>query len=173
MNKYKTLLEGFTAFHHPIHAEQWADLGCGSGVFTKLLADLLPPQSSIVAIDSKAQYLPHTMGNAVSVCFQKNNFETEDLNLPVLDGIMMANALHYIASKETLILKLEKYFKHNPLYVMVEYEKSQPNTWVPFPIPFVNMKALFQQLHYKVIEKLGEHKSVYGGMMYACLISKN
>ena len=173
MNKYKTLLEGFTAFHHPNHAEQWADLGCGSGVFTEVLANVLPAKSNIVAIDSKTQYLPHAMGNAVSVRFQKNNFETDDLNLPALDGIMMANALHYISSKESLILKLERCFQDNPLFVMVEYEKSQPNAWVPFPIPYANMKALFQQLGYKTIKKLGEQKSVYGEMMYACLIFKN
>lgn len=35
----------------------WADLGCGDGVFTKLLAEILPSKSEIIAIDQ-----PSTIG---------------------------------------------------------------------------------------------------------------
>ena len=32
----------------------WADLGCGDGVFTLLLAELLPPGSNVYAVDRDA-----------------------------------------------------------------------------------------------------------------------
>ena len=173
MDKYEKLLAPVAFSLNPITPVHWADLGCGTGVFTKVLADFLPPNSRITAIDSNRQHLPTVMGNGVGVTFQKNNFETGELLLPPLDGILMANAFHFVQSKEALILRLEKYFHSNPVFLMVEYEHSRPNAWEPFPIPFQQMKALFRKLNYKIIEKIGQQESVYGGMMYACLISKN
>ncbi len=40
-----------------IGAQRWADLGCGTGTFTRALADLLPPGSSIAAMDRDASAL--------------------------------------------------------------------------------------------------------------------
>ncbi len=173
MNKYVQLIRSaslhWTAYK-PLH---WADLGCGSGVFTKALANLLPKKSSITAIDKTAQNFPAQLGNAVQIEFKKLDIEKENLLLENLDGIMIANAFHFIQDKEKLILSLENNFKLNPTFLMVEYDHHKANQWEPFPIPFEGMKKLFQKLNYKTIEKIGEQKSVYGGNIYACYLSKN
>ncbi|WHZ06348.1 MAG: hypothetical protein OJF59_000101 [Cytophagales bacterium] len=154
----------------PVH---WADLGCGSGVFTEALAAYLPNGSTITAIDKAAQQVPKKMGDSVNVDFKIYDFEKDRLPLRQLDGILLANSFHFIRDKEALILKLEPCFTHHPTFLLVEYDRDQANPWVPYPIPFEKLKTLFTKLNYHQIEKIGTQKSAYGGAMYASLISKN
>lgn len=145
----------------------WADLGCGSGTFTRALSDLLPLGSHITAVDRENQrlHLDH-------VDFVRADFDTDELKLAELDGILIANALHYVADKAALIKKLEPLFGSTPRFVIIEYDTDKPNLWVPYPITFEKLKVLFKSLGYHKIEKLNERRSAYGsGNMYCALIS--
>lgn len=153
--------------------QHWADLGCGTGLFTEALAELLPSQSAITAIDVNQQYLPAIMGNQVSVQFQKTDFVTTDMGLSSLDGILMAHALHFVKDKKALIQKLEKQVNSGAQFLVIEYDHSQANQWEPYPLPFSALRKLFVGLGYNYIEKIGERQSIYGGKMFAALISKN
>ncbi len=153
--------------------QHWADLGCGTGLFTEALADLLPAQSAITAIDINQQYLPAIMGNAVSVQFKKADFVADHLTEDSFDGILMANALHFVKDKKALIKKLEQHINNGAQFLIIEYDHCQANQWEPYPIPFTALKQLFADLGYTYIEKIGERQSVYGGKMFAALISKN
>jgi trans-aconitate methyltransferase len=147
--------------------ENWADLGCGSGTFTKALAELLPTGSSITAIDRENQQL-----NIPQVDFTRANFEKDDLKLTDLNGIMIANALHYVADKTSLIKKLEKLFKGSPKFLIIEYDTNRSNPWVPYPISFNQLKALFSELGYSQIAKINTRPSAYkSGEMYSALIT--
>lgn len=154
---------------HP-EFQRWADLGCGEGVFTELLAGILPFQSEIIAIDQNSQRLDSIMGNEISVNFHKANFEKDKLNLNNLSGILMANSFHYVRDKEELIKKLETYFFENKQFLIVEYDTNVANKWVPFPINFEKLKELFHKFGYKSLEKLNVRKSNYGGEMYVAFI---
>ena len=101
------------------------------------------------------------------------NFEIQDLGYSNLDGILMANSLHFAKEKEALIRKLEVNFKNTPRFLVIEYDRTQPNQWVPYPVLFEELREIFNTLDYQIIEKTGELKSVYGGIMYACFVSKN
>lgn len=150
-------------------AEHWLDLGCGSGFFTKALAKLLPDNSKITGVDSTQQVLPKSINN-VQVEFLQANFTKEEVQLPQINGILMANSFHYVRDKATLIHKLERLFEDKKQFLIVEYNTQSANHWVPYPITFQNLKTLFLKLNYSKINKLGELKSVYGGTMYAALI---
>lgn len=153
--------------------QHWADLGCGTGLFTEALATLLPAGSTITAIDVNQQYLPAVMGNTVSVQFKKADFVADELDEGLLNGILMANALHFVRDKKALIQKLEHQFDSVVQFLVVEYDHSRSNQWEPYPIPFIALKELFAGLGYIRIEKTGERQSMYGGKMYAALVSKN
>ncbi|MGE9310113.1 class I SAM-dependent methyltransferase [Niabella sp. CJ426] len=162
--------EGITPYDQPQH---WADLGCGTGLFTEALAELLPAQSHIIAVDVNQQYLPDQMGNQVTVQFQKADFVATDIAAASLDGILMANALHFVKDKKALIQKLEQQIIDSARFLIIEYDHSTPNQWEPYPLPFAAMEKLFHQLGYQKIEKIGERQSLYGGKMFAAVISKN
>lgn len=153
--------------------EIWADLGCGSGTFTYALAEVLSAKSKILAIDRNSQKLERKH-HQVAIDFKKADFVIDDLDIPYLNGILLANALHFVKDKTGLIQKLESYFEQgNEKWIIVEYDHSVPNQWEPFPVPFNELKSLFEQLGYSKIDRIGERKSVFGGTMYSAFISKN
>lgn len=152
--------------------EFWADLGCGKGAFTYALAELLPAESKIYAVDLQKQNL-RKFHKEVSIDFQQGNFENNELIFPLMNGILIANSLHFVKHKKALIKRLEKYFKqNNEKWIIVEYDHSVPNQWEPYPIPFDELKLMFSQLGYSKIEKVSERKSVFGGKMYSAFITK-
>lgn len=142
--------------------QRWADLGCGSGTFTLALQSLLAQGSRITAVDKDTQQLP--------VHFIKADFEKSELPLAGLDGILMANSIHYVRDKNKLIKKLETYFAEKPAFVIVEYDTTRSNPWVPYPVNYQNLADLFTGLGYGNISKLAEIPSRFGGRMYSALI---
>lgn len=147
------------AIPHSDKPQIWADLGCGSGTFTNALAHLLPSGSHIYAVDGQSQNFPKVIGNNISVDFIKADFEKFDFNFSNLDGILMTNSLHYIKDKRLLINRLGEYLSENKKFVIVEYDTTVSNQWVPYPINFLKLKELFIELGYSKIIKLNEQQS--------------
>ena len=144
--------------------QTWADLGCGNGLFTKVLATLLADGSTVYAIDKADTF--HIDNNIskskTNIFFRRQDIEKQELNLPALDGILMANVLHYVRDKEPFIEKLKRSMKQNASFLIVEYYTDQPVPhWVPFPLSFTAATQLFRQAGYKKFEKLGNQASLY------------
>lgn len=153
--------------------QQWADLGCGSGLFTEALASLLPRGSKVTGVDKTRQSLKASAGNGVSIAFYQADFQRDRLPFPSLDGILMANALHFIADKQALIDKLTACLKPAGAFLIVEYDTDSPNPWIPHPISYENLINLFQRCGFPGIRKTGERQSLYGGRkMYGCIITR-
>lgn len=162
------------AIPHSDKPQIWADLGCGSGTFTNALARLLPSGSHIYAVDGQSQNFPKVIGNNVSIDFIKADFEKFDFDFSNLDGILMTNSLHYVKDKRLLIGRLEKYLSENKKFVIVEYDTTASNQWVPYPINFFKLKELFIELGYSKIIKLDERQSIFGqGNLYSVIIGLN
>lgn len=150
--------------------QYWLDLGCGTGTFTEALATMLPAHSKITGVDKNNQQLPPQMSNQVSIKFIEADFGTEALEVAGLDGILMANSLHFIRDKESLVRRLERHFSTSRRFLIVEYDTTVSNPWVPFPIDFKGLKSLFDRVGNYSISKLGERRSLYGSaMLYGAL----
>lgn len=154
--------------------QTWADLGCGTGLFTQALASFLPDRSVIYAIDRQSQSrITSPIGHSVRIDFIRADFETEIPRLPKLDGLLMANALHYVADKKRFLERIEPLLSDQALVLIVEYETTQSNPWVPYPITYRQLGELFSGIGFSAIQKLGERPSAYRqGNMYAALVSR-
>lgn len=151
---------------------QWADLGAGQGLFTQALSTLLAPGSKIYAVDKIVQQIKPAR-NSVAIGFVQADFITEDLALPMLDGILMANALHFVRDKPALIERVRKYLSPQAGFIIVEYDIQKANRWVPYPVGIPELKELFVAAGYDHIEKTGEVDSVYNeGKIYACRVGR-
>ena len=151
-------------------AAKWADLGSGEGLFTTALSHLIAEGSVIYAVDSNASALKKIkIDKKVALITIAANFEQDQLPLRDLDGILMANALHFVKEKLPFIQKIQTYLKPSGKLLLIEYDTDAPNKWVPFPISYSSCQHLFFELGYTV-EKIGEQGSVYNSAgMYAAV----
>ncbi|NJL74730.1 MAG: class I SAM-dependent methyltransferase [Saprospiraceae bacterium] len=120
----------------------WADVGAGTGLFTLALQHLLH-EGTIYALDKN----PHALWKLASskqVCIKVEEADfTKELSLPTLDGIIMANALHYAPEPVVVFNQLLSCLKPKGVFILVEYETNTPNfPWIPYPIPLQHFKAI-------------------------------
>lgn len=137
------LLEGAV----PRAGGRWGDFGSGDGAFTLALADLLGPTGTIHSVDRDGRALARQQRRmagrfpGVDVHYHHGDY-TESLNLPPLDGLVMANALHFHRDKGPLVARLGAMLRASGRFVLVEYNTDRGNRWVPHPLSFETWSAL-------------------------------
>jgi trans-aconitate methyltransferase len=151
----------------------WADLGCGEGTFTIALAGLLARGSTIHAMDRDAPALrriPSTR-NGVAIHTHRGDFTGAEWPFAGLDGILMANSLHYVEDQLTFIRRCESRFKQRR-FLIVEYDSTDANPWVPYPVSRSRLVELFGSAGYSSVQVLGSRPSVYRrAPIYAAMIT--
>jgi ubiquinone/menaquinone biosynthesis C-methylase UbiE len=161
------------AFENPELSPQfWLDLGCGSGLFTIALTRYLTAGSTILAVDKDVKALKQIAASANGVAIETMlaDFSYDALKLKEVDGILMANSLHYVKEKERFLKRLVSLFKGNPLFLIVEYDRTNANSWVPYPLSIDAAKDLFKSVGCPGFTVLNTRPSVYGEYMYAAMI---
>ena len=154
--------------------EVWADLGAGNGLFTTALATLLPKGSTLLAIDKDAKSLSTIEISINDIILEKIqlDFNREILDLEQLNGILMANSLHFVNDKKSFLLGIKKKLKAYGRIILVEYERDKANPWVPYPINYVSLQKLSEDCGFGSIHKIGEAPSRYQqGTMYSALLT--
>jgi ubiquinone/menaquinone biosynthesis C-methylase UbiE len=140
----------------------WADLGCGSGLFTRALAGILYAQSTIYAVDKNMSFFKTTpISDKINISPLESDFVTDQLDIRNLDGILMANAFHFVRDKKAFLEKIKSYFKDQPLFLIVEYDLDSPNRWVPYPMNFISLNNFFTSAGFHSIIKISERPSIY------------
>ncbi len=150
----------------------WADLGAGDGAFTLALADLIGPGSTIYAVDrdagrlrrladSLARHFPDVTLHTLTGDF------TRPLALPPLDGIVMANSLHFVADKSPVLRRIRDYLAPGGRLLMVEYNTDRGNTWVPYPMSYGTWAKLSAAAGFSHTERLATHPSRFLGEFFA------
>ena len=153
-------------------AATWADLGSGRGAFTLALADLLGPQGVIYSVDRDrdalrvqqqaiARRFPVAAMNYLALDF------TTHLSLPPLDGLVMANSLHFVRHKEAVVQLVMSYIKPGGQIVLVEYNTDAGNLWVPHPLSFDTWQQLAARCGLVATRKLAAVPSRFLGEIYS------
>ncbi|MGD2158721.1 MAG: methyltransferase domain-containing protein [Anaerolineales bacterium] len=153
---------------------KWADFGSGRGAFTLALAELLNPQGEIYSVDKNAsalrtqkrimlQHFPDTRVHYLSADF------TKPLAIPPLDGIVIANALHFIKNKIPVVKHLQTFLKKDGCFIIVEYNTDRGNMWVPYPVSYNSWEKLASQTGFASTRKIAARPSSFLGEIYAAL----
>src|SRR4030095_8488709 len=97
------LISGVEEINKP--KQQWADLGCGDGLFTVAIATLLGKDSIIHAVDSNQKSLSNIPDSKNTVLIEKHklDFVIKPLPFDSLDGVLMANSFHFVKDKVAFI----------------------------------------------------------------------
>jgi SAM-dependent methyltransferase len=155
-----------------VRPQDWCDLGCGTGTFTTALAELLAPGSTIHAVDLDQKALEEIPDRYDGVQIRKilGDLRSSNLRLPSVDGILMANSLHFIREQHLLLKRLVSLTDR---FLIVEYERSRPNLWGPFPVGFAKLRELFSEVGVERVEKLATTRSRFGGAMYSAAAERS
>lgn len=152
----------------------WADLGAGAGAFTLALADLLGEGAQIYSIDRDASALNQQRA-AMRQQFPKRAISyhnadfTGKLDLPALDGVVMANSLHFVKQKEPVLALVRGYLKPGGQLILVEYNTDQGNTWVPYPLSFERWRTLANKNGFSDTRLLSARPSRFLNEIYSAL----
>lgn len=129
------------------------------------MRELIGPQATLYAIDQDAAAL-RAQRDAIPI---SADF-IQSIELPALDGLLMANALHWVRRQEAVLRLLAGYLKPGGRLLLVEYELQWPRGYVPFPVPYARFEKLAQAAGLRSIERVAERRSPSSGVsMYAGL----
>jgi ubiquinone/menaquinone biosynthesis C-methylase UbiE len=157
-------------------AGYWADLGSGSGAFTLALADLLGPAAVIISIDKDQSVLREQemamrkMSPNRQVEYQQGDF-TRPLALPPLDGVVMANSLHFLPNdqKTAFLTRLRGLIRSGGQLILVEYNTDRGNVWVPYPLSYPIWEKTVRGCGYTQTARLGARPSRFLGEIYSAV----
>jgi ubiquinone/menaquinone biosynthesis C-methylase UbiE len=155
----------------------WADLGSGTGAFTLALADLLGPDGTILSVDRDAGSLRQQRSEmdrrfpASRVEYRVADFTADNLGLPPLDGIVMANSLHYVRSdrQASVLAGLTASLAPGGRFILVEYDADQGNRWVPYPISLRRWPTLAAGAGLTNVAEIGRRPSRFLGSIYSAV----
>jgi ubiquinone/menaquinone biosynthesis C-methylase UbiE len=165
----------------PERGGTWADFGAGDGVFTRALTELLGPESRIYAVDRDPKALA-ALGRwatkqSAPVTPVMADF-TQSFELPGfkdmrLDGMLFANALHFVPDADVVLARLAAWLRSAGRVVVVEYDRRPASRWVPYPIPATRLfsMAAFAGLSQPVIT--ATRASAFGGNLYVAAADRS
>ncbi len=165
------LLRG--AVPQPVHGP-WADFGSGDGAFTLALRDLVGPETEIVSVEKDESRLDEQQRNFL-VRFPESNIHymqadfTRPLDLPPLEGLVMANSLHFLRDKERWLRQFRGYLVPHGRLVLVEYNTDSGNPWVPYPLSFETFRQIAVRAGYAEPEFVARVPSRFLGEIYSAL----
>jgi len=152
----------------------WADLGAGSGAFTLALADLIGPHGVIHAVDRDRGALAELRSSFVSAVPQAEvrthvaDF-TRPLELADLDGIVMANSLHFVDDKIPVVALVRGYLRSGGRLLVVEYDSDHGNPYVPHPMTFETWRSLAAEAGFVDTRRLASVPSRFLRQIYSAL----
>lgn len=156
----------------------WADFGAGSGAFTLALRELVGPEAEIHAVDKDGARL-HDLERAYASRFGPSSRLhprigdfSRALGLPPLDGVLMANSLHYFRDKGRVLGRVRGCLKPEGVLLLVEYNVDSGNPWVPYPLSFKTYQGLVVGLGFGEPRLLATHASSFLGQFYSAVATR-
>jgi ubiquinone/menaquinone biosynthesis C-methylase UbiE len=152
----------------------WADFGSGTGAFTLALAELSGPDVTIYSVDRDSgalreqERVMRARFPTVDVHYLPADF-TQRLELPPLDGVVMANSLHFHRDKAPILRLVRGYLKPGGCLLLVEYDTDRGNTWVPHPLSFPTWRALAAKCAFVDTRLLMTRPGRFLGGMYSAV----
>ena len=93
--------------------------------------------------------------------------QARPLELPPLDGVIMANSLHFHRNKDAILQRVYGYLKPGGQFLLVEYNVDRGNPWVPYPFSYGTWEAMAQRNGFAEPRLLATHPSRFLEEIYS------
>jgi len=158
----------------PHGAGTWADLGAGEGTFTRALVERLGPGGRVYAVDRDRRALAslergtaNTRTPVIRVVADFTGpFELPDAPVDGLDGVLLANALHFVREPVPILVRIAERLRAGGRLVIIEYDRRGPNPWVPHPIDAQRLPGLLASAGFTPPIITARKPSAFGGDLY-------
>ncbi len=98
---------------------------------------------------------------------------THHLSIPVLDGLLIANALHWARDHAEVLALLTAYLKPGGRLLLIEYDTPQPRSYIPFPVTYDRFTTLAQSTGLVDVREVSRRASLRTGVgMYAAVATR-
>lgn len=159
----------------PARAGTWADFGSGDGAFTRALVERIGPEGRVYAVDHDASAVAalgrwaakEAPGVVPVVADFSRPIELPGLERGGLDGMLLANALHFVRDQAGVLRGLAAWLRPGGRVALVEYDRRLASRWVPFPIPATRWAALAADAGLENPVVTAARESAFGGRLYA------
>lgn len=148
----------------------WADLGAGTGAFTLALSELVGPAGEVIAVDrdrGALRELERALRPGGAAVRTLGADFTKPIDLPTLEGVVMANSLHFVKDKAPVLALVHRMLKPSGCLVLVEYDADRGNPYVPHPLSFTTWRALADRSGFTGTRELASVPSRFLGRIYS------
>lgn len=99
---------------------------------------------------------------------------TRPVGLPQLDGVVMANALHFQRQPQKVVALglLYDYLRPGGRFILVEYNIDRGNPWVPYPISYPHWQVLARESGFTGTQQLATRPSRTFDQIYSAVSFK-
>ncbi len=152
-----------------------ADFGAGSGSFTLALREVTDSTTTIYAVDKDISALRELEKSFASRFHSTSNLIvlqadfSKPLSLPPLDGILMANSLHFFKDKIKVLRHIKSFLKSNGKLIVVEYNVDKGNVSVPYPFSFSTFESMCKESGFDAPTLLAVHSSGFLNGFYSAM----
>jgi len=159
----------------PRPGEAWGDFGCGAGAFTLPLAEAIGADGTLLAVDRDERALDSLRRalDALPSPLPPVQLRVADVRLPgalpPLDGILLANVLHYLPDAVATLGTLARTLRPGGRVLVIEYDRADATPWVPHPIPVSSLAALAKGAALLPFDVKVRVRSDFGRMLYAAV----
>ncbi|HEX6747828.1 MAG TPA: class I SAM-dependent methyltransferase [Longimicrobium sp.] len=157
--------------------ETWADLGAGGGTFTRALAALVGPSGHVIAVDADERALAglrrwaDALRGGPAVTLLRADIAGA-FDLPPVDGVVMANVLHFIAEPEAALARIAAHLEPGGRLVLIEYEGRRPSRWVPYPVSAARFAEFAAGAGLAPPRVAATRPSAFGGHLYVAVATR-
>jgi ubiquinone/menaquinone biosynthesis C-methylase UbiE len=106
-----------------------ADIGAGTGLFTRLMAEKVGAQGKVYAVDIAPEFLEHIAADAKKhqrkqIVTVQGNQETPHLPTASLDLVFLSDVYHHLEQPEKMLASLRQALKSSGRLVLVEFDRA-------------------------------------------------
>ena len=153
--------------------ETWADLGAGGGTFSLALSELLGSEGRVIAVDRDARAL-RRIGTPPASWAAIRTYHadfTRPLELTNMDGLLLANSLHFVARQEEVLRQLIGYLRPGGRVLFLEYDTEQVSLWNPYPLPFHKLQPLAAAVGLAAPYEVHRRPSIFAGREFYAAVA--